>query len=104
MASRDDPLELDLTDEIVPPGGPPQPRQQAYSPAKSRELIRGLIALTVIGLLALMALGTLIIAAFIDTSHWDQFSKALGLIVSPVFGLAGAVMGFYYGERAGRFE
>ena len=81
-----------------------RPRLVAYDPSPQREYVRGLIALVVVALFALLVIGALTIAAFGDAPRWKQVADSLGLLLSPVVALVGAVTGFYYGEKAGKFK
>jgi hypothetical protein len=70
-----------------------------YDPTRDREQVRGWIA---IGL-------TLLVAALVITSlasvlgGWmrvDDLGKIASVLISPLLGLLGAFVGFYYGEQS----
>jgi hypothetical protein len=89
--------ELDLTTESI---GPKKvgPRLTPYDPSKHREWVRGLIAMSlVIGLVGFLAYTTYIFA--LAPNGVDELLKYMGVVVSPLIGLVGAVTGFYFGDK-----
>jgi hypothetical protein len=91
---EDDPGADDVSGAAAPEpilGAPFDPRPQ-------REQVRGVLAVIMSALLALMALGpfTVIVA---DWADWADVEDPLGLTFSPVVGLAGTVLGFYFGSQ-----
>lgn len=102
MAVRDTPNELDVTDEAVPPGGPPVPVTVPYDPTADQENVRGRIAYIILSMFTVMVLGALASSIFSSETTWKQVAAALGLLLAPVVALVGAVTGFYYGEKSGK--
>lgn len=102
MAVTETPYELDLSDESVAGGGPPVPRTEPYDPRRDQEKVRGWFAYIVLAMFVFVVLTAMASAIFASKDAWAQVAAALGLILSPVVGLVGAVTGFYYGEKSGR--
>ena len=76
-----------------------RPKVLPYDPAKAREWVRGAIAL---GLTAVFILLMLFLIAMVATGYLetDRLEKIAAVLLSPLVGLLGAVLGFYYGEHA----
>ena len=74
--------------------------EQPYDPARSRERVRGLIAAAMTALFVAV-IGVLLADALLGRDL-DYIAKLAALILTPVAGLLGAVVGFYYGEQSGR--
>lgn len=93
--------EADFTDESdtqLPPG----PRV-ADKIAVGRERIRGSLAVALVGLLVLLDAIVLILAALkVRPFDRDLLEFLLTGVVSPVIALVGTVLGFYFGEKAGK--
>jgi uncharacterized membrane protein YeaQ/YmgE (transglycosylase-associated protein family) len=70
-----------------------------YDPAADREKLRGQIAVALLALFAAIIL-TLLISTVAGWLSDDRIEKLAGVLISPVSGLLGAVIGFYYGEQA----
>lgn len=68
---------------------------------RDQERTRGRIALLLLGLLILVALG-LIVGPIVRTIDVDAAEKLAGSILSPVVGLVGTVLGFYFGQNLKR--
>jgi hypothetical protein len=83
--------------------GGPTPRRRAaskpYDPAEDREKVRGLIAVDMTVLFAVIMVA-FVAAAISGLMPADGLEKLAGLVISPVSGLLGAVAGFYYGEQS----
>lgn len=93
------PLPLDLTGEM--PGGPaPSIEATAYSPDQDRERVRGAIAIALISLLiGLIAL--LFISVLAKVVLVADLDKIAATILTPIMGIVGTVLGFYYGAKSG---
>ncbi len=68
-------------------------------PARERGQVRGWIALTLLGLFCL----TVIFLLFTVTSGalaLDGLEKIAAVLLSPITGLLGVAIGFYYGEHS----
>ncbi len=90
---------IDLSGQI-PPAIRPQtiPTGVSFDPEPQRERMRGWIALTLLGMLALVLLLTFI-------SMWagmntEVLQTVLTIIFGPLVALVGAATGFYYGSRS----
>ncbi len=73
-----------------------------YNPAPARELVRGLIAGTLVGILAFIVVGILVIAwwGIGGQNNLDLLQTVATTLLTPVIGLVGAATGFYYGEKS----
>ena len=70
-----------------------------YAPMKARESVRGLIALSLIGLLA----ATIIVSFILLWIHPDRSKELhdlLALVFGPLVALVGAATGYYFGSQA----
>ncbi len=92
--------ELDLTTEAAAVEPDLVSYQTApFDPAPKRERLRGVIAISLVGLLVGIVVMTFISLA----TGWVAFPDVKGvldLVLAPVIGLVGAVTGFYFGERS----
>jgi purine-cytosine permease-like protein len=93
--------DIDLADVEGAPPARGIPRPEPYDPSRDREVVRARVAYLMIGLL----IG--IVAAMIGGLLSGYLSpeaaeKVAAVILSPVVGLLGAVLGFYYGEQSRR--
>lgn len=89
---------LDLTAEPVgPPSAPPQ--KKPYDPSPHRERMRGIIVLTLLGILAGI-IAAAFIALWLEAISSADLQTLLNLVFSPIIGLVGAAAGFYYGGRS----
>lgn len=81
------------------PGTPAAPAVKVYDPNPDRENIRGQIALWLLWFLGaiMAALLTLLVFRVINV---DEVLKLVGVLLTPIVGLFGAVMGFYFGEKS----
>ena len=99
-ASADEEI-LDLSaEEPAPPLGPaPGPEVGAvWNPEPARERIRGAIAVGLVGLLALIAVGSIVLLAT-DTLSLDEVEGLLAALFAPLLALAGTALGFYFGGQ-----
>ena len=92
------PPVVDLSEQIPPSVDPQTIPTAPFDPEPQRERIRGWIALTLLGMLALVRL-----LAFI--SMWVEMSAEvlrtlLTIIFGPLVTLVSAATGFYYGSRS----
>lgn len=69
-----------------------------YDPARDRELMRGRIAWSLIGILGVVILAA-IGFAFTHGQAGACAKMPLEEILTPMIGLVGAVTGFYFGEK-----
>jgi hypothetical protein len=97
------PEEVDFTGESDTPL-PPGPTI-GDKIARQRESIRAWLAGGLAALLALLDLSVLILAFLkVHPLDHDLLDILLAGIVNPVVVLVGAVLGFYFGEKAGKFS
>jgi hypothetical protein len=92
--------ELDLTGEkgSGADGSVPEPSTVPFNSDQDRERIRGYVALILIGLLAVVIVGSFVGLATGWTSMAD-LEKWLTIIVGPLVALVGAATGFYFGGK-----
>jgi hypothetical protein len=76
------------------------PAMKIYDPNPERENIRGKIAMQLLWLMGGMMLCILLLLVFGVISGVDDVLKLIGGLLTPVVGLFGAVMGFYFGEKS----
>ncbi|WP_376093565.1 hypothetical protein ACE7GA_25770 [Roseomonas sp. CCTCC AB2023176] len=97
-------MPLNLTNDPLDQTAPPQPITIAYEPARDRENVRGHLAYIVVGIFAVLVVATFITAIFAifgSNGKVEGLLQVVGVLLSPVVALVGAVTGFYYGEKAG---
>lgn len=89
---------LDLSDDPTPTQGATV-GATAYDPARDREKVRGRIAMALIVLLiALISLLFLaILASVVQVADLD---KIVATVLTPIMGIVGTVIGFYFGEKS----
>lgn len=93
--------DLDLTRERVEAGDLASPKTSApYDPSRHRELLRGAIALSLILLLWLVVLAPFKLLLGPDKLEFASVKELLGRLLSPVVGLVGSAIGFYFGGRS----
>ena len=108
IVSIDDPIEKESAPE--PPHTPF--RDTPYDPAKDREGVRSTIALSLIGLLAVVVVVPFVLILFgVGCDALGPGSDicrripvvplkdVLDTVLTPLVGLVGAVTGFYFGDR-----
>jgi cell shape-determining protein MreD len=92
-------MEADLTDDEFGPAILAAFTERRYAIARTREWMRGILAI----LLVLALVGVLAAAAVIWAFHIDRIDdvqKFLSASLAPLVALVGAVTGFYFGEKA----
>lgn len=92
--------ELDLTNEKAADvdGAVPEPTTVPYNSDQDRERIRGVVALSLVGLLAAVVLGSFIGLA----TGWipmRDLKELLTIVLGPLIALVGAATGFYFGGK-----
>jgi hypothetical protein len=90
-----DPVEFSADSTV---GSPSPLKTEPFDPEPGRELIRGLLAAVLVGAFILGSLSLAIPAAV----GWLEIALARDLATAflpPLFGLASAAVGFYYGQR-----
>jgi len=70
-----------------------------YEPTRDRERVRGLLAAALIGLLSIVIIG-LFVAVLAGRLTIAELGQLAAVTISPIVGLLGAVLGFYFGEQA----
>ncbi len=70
-----------------------------YEPTRDRERVRGLLAAALIGLLSIVVLG-LFVALLAGRLTIPELGQLAAVTISPIVGLLGAVLGFYFGEQS----
>lgn len=100
MSARDGASKqlLDLADEEEPTavagiGAAP------YDPAEDREKIRGRIAIALISLL-IGLISLLFVAILVGVVQIDDLDKIVATVLTPILGIVGAVIGFYFGGKS----
>ena len=69
-----------------------------FDPDRHREIIRNILAITVAGLLVVVLLMRLV-AVTVAGTPWSKLQGVVGAIVPGVIGIAGTILGFYFGTR-----
>lgn len=90
---------LDLTNEAATSELAAPLRREPYDPSRDRERVRGTIAKWLI-LLLVAIIAALLGGVFAGRLTVDELERVAAVIISPVVGLLGAVLGFYYGEQS----
>ena len=93
--------EIDLANVEGTPPARNAPRQEPYDPTHDREVVRARVAYLMIGLLIVIVAAMLagLLSGYLSA---ETTEKVAAIILSPVVGLLGAVLGFYYGEQSRR--
>ena len=90
---------LDLSGEPAPAPAGTAFNATAYDPAQDREKVRGRIAMALIVLLiALVSL--LFLAILVSVVKVADLDKIVATILTPIMGIVGTVIGFYFGEKS----
>jgi hypothetical protein len=92
---------LDLSEEepAPPPGPPPAPAVGAvWNPEPAREKIRGAVAVGLIVLLGVIAIGSFVLLST-DTLTLDEVEGLLTALFTPLLALTGTALGFYFGGQ-----
>lgn len=71
-----------------------------YDPGKDRENVRGWMAKALFWMIAAIIVGLLVLMTA-DVVKVADLEKFVAGLLTPILTLFGAVMGFYFGERAG---
>jgi hypothetical protein len=71
-----------------------------YDPLPRREATRSQLALGLVGLLALLMIGLVLLTAF-KLLNINDTKDLIGGILSPLIALTGAALGFYFGGHHG---
>ena len=90
---------LDLSGETVSTAPGPSVGAAPYDPAQDREHTRGTIAFLLIWLL-IGVICILFVAVLSDKVRVFDIDKVTATILTPVVGLVGTVIGFYFGEKS----
>jgi uncharacterized membrane protein YccC len=93
--------EADFTDEadLLPPAGP----SVGDPVAEGRERMRGVLAGVLVGLLVLLDAAILVLGVLkVRPFDRDLLALLLAGVLNPVVALVGTVLGFYFGEKAGK--
>ncbi len=72
-----------------------------YDPARARESVRGIIALSLIALLAAVIIASFVLL-WIHPDRVGELHSLLGLVFAPLIALVGAATGYYFGSHEGR--
>ena len=89
---------LDLTGEEEP-GIVAKLGTAPYDPAQDREKIRGSIAIALI-LLLIGLISLLFVAILVGVVKIDNLDKIVATVLTPIMGIVGTVIGFYFGEKS----
>ncbi len=92
MASADDAVEIEVppTAEVTPTTLPTEER---------REIWRGWLALVLMAVLSLLAIGLVVVAVcLVRPFNTQAVSLLIAGIFGPIVGLVGTVVGFYFGQ------
>lgn len=90
---------LDLTGD-PPSSTGPAIQEKAYNPEPARERVRGAIAIALIGLL-IGLITVLFISVLAKVVLVADLDKIAATILTPIMGIVGTVLGFYYGAKSG---
>ena len=85
---------LDLSEEEEP-GTIAAP----YDPAQDREKVRGWIASALI-ILLIGLISILFLAILLGMVKVDDLDKIVATVLTPIMGIVGTVIGFYFGEKS----
>jgi hypothetical protein len=100
-ADRGSPLDLSADPSERALARSPSVEEAPYDPTRDQENVRANVAYGLLGtIVAFMCLA--LFGTFLGWIEVDGAIKLAAAMFSPVIGLFGAVMGFYFGERRGR--
>src|SRR5688572_11701471 len=85
-------------DDAVPDAFPEPVLGPPYDPDPERERVRGWLALFFATLLGLITCVPIVLVASEATSV-EEMEGILGLVLGPVVGIVGTVLGFYFGSQ-----
>ncbi|MFM7690092.1 MAG: hypothetical protein ACKPAC_11645 [Alphaproteobacteria bacterium] len=70
-----------------------------YDPAQDREKVRGWIASALI-ILLIGLISLLFVAILFRMVRVDDLDKIVATVLTPIMGIVGTVIGFYFGEKS----
>lgn len=70
-----------------------------YDPGRTREWIRGLLALVSLGVFLVIISFFLWASLHLPATGWSQFKEAAAVILPAVTSILGTVLGFYFGSQ-----
>ena len=70
-----------------------------YDPGRTRERIRGLLALVSLAVFLLVITFYLWAALRLPAAGWSQFKEAAAAVLPAVTSVLGTVLGFYFGSQ-----
>jgi hypothetical protein len=94
-------IEADFTRD----DGAPVPRGPSVGDKidQEREVVRGSLAFTLVGLLVAVDIGIFALAAWkVHPFDRDLLALLLTGVLNPIVALVGTMLGFYFGEKAGK--
>lgn len=89
---------LDLSEEEEP-GTIARFGAAPYDPAQDREKVRGWIASALI-ILLIGLISILFLAILLGMVKVDDLDKIVATVLTPIMGIVGTVIGFYFGEKS----
>jgi len=89
---------LDLSGEPAPAQGATV-GATAYNPAQDREKLRGWIAMALI-ILLIGLISLLFLAILTSVVKVADLDKIVATVLTPIMGIVGTVIGFYFGEKS----
>ena len=107
LDASDDPPTDTPERKILDKSTDPEPNVSAipptvpYDPAKDREQVRSQIAYLLIWLL-IGAVCVLVISVFSKTVGIGDLDKFSAAVLTPIIGLVGTVIGFYFGKEGAK--
>jgi uncharacterized RDD family membrane protein YckC len=102
MAEPISPSDVSSVIELSTPAGP-APIKTPYDPARSREWMRGLIALILLIILVAVIVASFYVIVFKPKDQVNEalLEKVLTIVFGPLITLVSAATGFYFGSRLG---
>ena|SRR5712691_5226477 len=100
MAESISPREVNPAVELSIPSAP-APTKTPYDPARSREWMRGLIALILLVILVAVIAASFYVVVFKPKDQVNEalLEKVLTIVFGPLITLVSAATGFYFGSR-----